>query len=1000
MKNVLKLTALFFVLLFLAAPLASAGGSLKVDGHDTVVVAYGPCSDGSSAYDLNGPVTSGVITVNDYGNITNNQKTQLEDLVTINKEVVESTANDGKYNVTLTVDVLPAELTYNPPPRLDVIIVLDVTSSMLDDIDDNGTPSDQTDDTPIRLRNAQQAIIKSAEAIWAENPESSITIVPFARDVFKPLPTGGFEFNDTKMYTSGSYNPDTSYNTAWNQEPKSYMIGSTSNQTYLGLIAARSSLNAGKGTIFGNDNNHLYYRVTKADVDNMISGMDTFNQSILDIPMGKDTNTEGGLTTAYNFLKTDANFTTNTEQKNRVVILVTDGNAGRYYNSDETIPTSGYNRYEVLTAHQAAENMAGKIKDSTDGNAIIYALGIGVSYTRFNNYNAGWLAYGSASGNEILPENMGTYIGPGKNRNTQDNPESSCMDVAKYLSRLPTSPDHYFNADAARLNMIDYMMAQTVQSSTHFYAPVNDLTIKDQINTNKFTYNTAIPANISINGAPEVVLTTIAGTDVDYADGKININFGEQPAGTHLTAASKTKYVIKYQINPISGLEGGHLHVGVDNKSYVSFIVPDHGTQASDSSKSIYSHPAAKNTYYVPFNTPTVSINSISIIKEVCKINDLGIQQGNWIKSVDFDKNGGSVRYRITIENNRPSTIELDRVVDIMGGTSASAVYLNKSNNNLLEDSNVAKSGTFNYASGVLRIDQGDFIELTYDSDFNNPGTYINMVSILDLTNYPSQPGDYDNPSKGILKTSYAMVTVDSPGGNGSGGGGDDPKIIPKNNTTPEVKGFESDGAQLILEKVDGTDASKKLTATFEIRDGNGNSFSPKMIYTTNAAGHTEKIYLTHGVTYKIYETRAPAGYQMLNEPVTVTVGDDSTVRTAQEFELTQTEDSYTLTIPNTPDDSCPAFRWTWAYLLLGVLVIVQSGLLYKKYKTNLANKWWLLLAGLVLAGVVSGIWFYTSYCQLSDPWIILPTLITLSMIPAVYLYNRYVKVKDLEELN
>ncbi|WP_420847006.1 MSCRAMM family protein [Methanolapillus africanus] len=158
--------------------------------------------------------------------------------------------------------------------------------------------------------------------------------------------------------------------------------------------------------------------------------------------------------------------------------------------------------------------------------------------------------------------------------------------------------------------------------------------------------------------------------------------------------------------------------------------------------------------------------------------------------------------------------------------------------------------------------------------------------------NYYSSARSYDYRIP-ILKWQTAVLEEDAshlryirPGGNGGGGTGN-ASIV--NNTTI-AEGFESNGTGtiLILEKVDSSNTSKKLTATFEIRDASGNSFSPKMVYTTNQSGHTEKIYLTHGTTYMIYETNAPSGYQAIDDGIKIVINDDMTIQPVSGYNLTQ----------------------------------------------------------------------------------------------------------------
>ncbi|WNY25982.1 hypothetical protein [Methanolapillus millepedarum] len=865
MKNIFKLTALFFVLLFLAAPLASAaGGSINVYdesnvAHPTVKVLSDYCADSPSKYDLSGPVASGTITVIDNG-VWRTNKTQFDDLVTINKEVVKS-ATPGEYDVTMTIDVVPGRMTYYPPPKLDVIFVYDVTSSMLDDIDDKGT-LDTSDNEPIRLRNAQDAIMKSAESIWAQNPESTITIIPFARDVFEPLPTGGFEFNNTKMYTSAGYSPDIAYNTGI--VPEAYMIGSLDNETYKKLVNSTVPANLSGNTayVFGNDINHLYYRVTKADVNNMTNGTSTFNQSILDIPMGKDTNTEGGLTSAYNFLTTDSNFTANTEQNNRVVILVTDGNAGRYYLSNGDVSIGGYNRYDVLTANLKAREMSSQIKDPSDGNAVVYALGIGVAYAFFSGN--GWQGYTETidGRTEITPEDGVLTAGAAPLG-------LSYIDVAKFLSKIPTSNAHYFNAND--MSLIDDMMEQAVQSSTYFWAPVDDIVVQDQINTTLFEYNAgSYSATVSVDGGAPGAAT--ATGDSDYSDGNISLNLeNPQVLATSLASTSTVQYVIKYTITDVSVSSGDdHVHISDDNRSYVKFTAPDHLEPSK--AKAVY---PTKNTYYIPFNTPTIAKDAISVKKEV------SLDGTHWSRSADLPNSGGTVHYRVTVTNGYSTAKTLEFVADKVGGTSNTDVY--KAENDLLGNATLAGGS---YAPGTgLGLTDGESATLEYTRTLTGSGTHKNLVVIED--------------GSGVFRNATATVVVEA---SGSGGTGNGTVVPPKE----EGSGFA------------------------EVKDNSSQD--------------------------------------------NTTTGDNNQTTPTEEI--------------------CEPFAYTWVFLLIVALALVQSAFLYKKYKTTLANKWWIVLAILFVLVIATSAFVYANHCSMSNVWIGLPVILTLLMIPVIYLYNKYTPLK------
>jgi|GEM_PF-7130735 hypothetical protein len=721
MKGFRKLLILFAIFLIASAPLAAAAPAITTC-HEQGAGKQNPTNIGG--YDLAGPVVSGSVTVTDVGNTANRGKTVLTDLVEINKEV---TPQGSGFQVDLTIEARPAKLSYNPPPTLDVIFVYDVTTSMLDPIE--------------RLENAQAAIKQSAEDIWAENPDSTITIIPYARDVFTPLPTGGLSFNDSNMYTA-HYEPSLAYN-----RPNS----SLTNTTYLALEAALLSLNGDIGTVFEND--YLYYRVTKADVDSMPSQMNTFNDSIDAIPIGSDTNTHSGLMKAYEFLTVDSNFT-QMDQENRVVILVTDGNAGRWITAGAVNSVGGYNRADVLEAHDQAKAMADKITDPSDGNAIMYALGLSVGNAYFSG-SGGWEGYAqSISGRtEILPDwtTLPTV--------------SSYIDVSKFIGVLPTSPDHYFNADST--DLIEDMMSQAVTSSTHYYAPVGNLIVNDEINSDLFTL---VPGSIeiSVDGGTFDPLSTAYPSSTEDST-SFSVNLEDNPITVPLTAQSKTEYVIRYEITPKPGVEGGHLHIGNDRESYVSYIAPEHHTSPA---AAVYNHNV-KDTHRVPFNTPVVKVG-FYITKEVSA--DGG---QTWHPHVTLPSGGGMVDYKITIGNLGSSPLYIDRVNDQIGGTNPILVYADKTNNNLLEAAGVIIGPLFNTTTPT-KIENGSVVyEVTYRTAHTASGTYKNMVVIQGF----GTDLDFDNPG-GDLRDATATVTVER-ANNGGGGGNGGGNIVNPGNTAP-----------------------------------------------------------------------------------------------------------------------------------------------------------------------------------------------------------------------
>ncbi|WP_338100327.1 SpaA isopeptide-forming pilin-related protein [Methanolapillus africanus] len=978
-------------MILLLTPVAAASVQIVVDGHNTGMTSaacleQGPGTQNPTAiggYDLNGPVSSGIITVKDNGNYTApNHNYDLENLVVINKDATDLADHGGQLEseVTLTLDVKPAEFVYYPPPAIDFIFVYDVTNSM--------AKAENAIDGKTRLELAQSAIKNASNEIWTANKNSTVTIIPYSRDVFIPLESGGLQFNASLLYAPNTF-PNQYAGTNFVDDSGIYPGGSSNltyqaiNQSILAGVSADPSQT--EFTIFESD--YTYYKVNYsmvADSGNPSDVLKKFNDSVDALPLARDTNTQSGLKAAYEMLNDSTKFPSSS-QNHRVVVLITDGDANRFYIDDDSKQVSesgsalhninhkiidpanfgniknvtGYigeaaHPSDIQYAHEACEKVADAIKDPAKGNAVIYVVGIQMSETN-----------GTPSVNVIKSfENVSSF---------------------DYIYKIEQG--------TSDTQAIQTAIRNAIQSSLNFYAPIDDFTVNDTINTALFDY---VPGSLTIEyklGSSS--LTTFSdykvGSDVDFLDGNISINFGKAPySPTDSLTSESAQYVIKYKITPKLDSNsntipaGDHLHVGWDNKSYAGYVAPHH--LDSPNSTVVYSGiGVTQKIGYVPFNTPTLS-TGLFIKKEVSRDNS------TWVKNLDLPKGGGTAYYKVTVINKMAGQADLDRVADQIDGTDAATVYLDKSTNNLLENASAQRVGG-QYSGGILTLNSGNsatfYYNVSYGSDVK---TYSNMAVIKD-----DSTNDYDDAAAGILRSATATVTVPAGGGGGGGGGGN----ATINNTTVQTKGYENSGsgAELILEKVDSTNTSKKLSATFEIRDRDGNSFTPQMIYKTNRSGHTERIYLTHGTTYTIYETQAPSGYKPVDGGIKVTVNEDLTLQPVDGYKLTNNGGVYTLTIPNDPDaGACKVFHWWWLYALLAVLMIVQAGFLVKKFKrpiismdkAGLDNKWWIVLLVMILAAVVSAAWFYQYYCHLSDWWVLLPTLLTLVLTPAIYLYNKY----------
>ncbi|WP_338098829.1 vWA domain-containing protein [Methanolapillus africanus] len=873
----------------MVTPLASAAGSLMVyddasdplTEHATVSVPYMDCTDlTSSGYDLTGPVFSGTITLVDNGSLATNKKINVTDLVVINKTVLKNTTNADEYDVTLTIDVDPVEMTYYPPEAKNFIFVLDITSSMVSE-----DYKDYEGESNVRMYYATRALKNASKEIWDANASSTITVIPFSKNYYEPL-----KKENTVNKGLRNNNGNTLSNTQYN-----------------------------------------YYKVESADKVEFYKAIDDLNRSFdnegstgVDPKYGKaligtgGTNAESGLWLANKYLNDSVEFS-----GDNVVILITDGNSNYYdkganTNYNNLYPASvsgfGYSRRGIIECHRRAQIQADIIKDPTQGNALLYVMGIGHLYpvfnesadcdmddipvppaqyyddARFQGYNTSpiesWgtnimgvrtfcniseLYYNNSDGQwwPIQAVNVWTYL-----------------NTTKELKKLASDPSFYM--DPTEYSSIGPLLVSSVNSAaTKFYVPVDNLYVQDSADPN-FTYVAGSysamvyvddnPAGTDITSDFDGVTRDVVSVSGNTLQFQLRDDYENQAVVENipLTKNSHTKYVITYRIE-LTGTPAStdHLHVSDDNMCFVNFTAPDHTV----SDLAVYDYPS-KNTYYLPFNTPTIPIDAVAIDKIV---STDGIR---WGKEAELPKGGGDAYYKVTVTNGYPISKDLAMVADELGGTDPVLVYVS-ANDLLVDTTNVTLTGG-NYVAGTgLTLTSGESATLTYTKTYTSAGTYKNMAVIE------------DDDGSGVFKNSTATITVPK---SGSGGGEGNATIIPKNDPV----GFEP-------------------------------TVDP--------------------------DVKPPA----VDEPVVVDAG-------------------------------CPVFHWWWLYALLLVLLAVQVGFLYKRYKDDpdidndrISNKWWIITLVWIFVLFCTAVWFYVYYCQLSDWWILLPVLLTLLLTPVMYLYNKYV---------
>ena len=309
--------------------------------------------------------------------------------VTVTATSVQDTSKSDSKVVTVVV--------YSQ--KLDVVFVLDVTSSMFTATGDD------------KFQTAKETLIDAANTIWDANPESTVTVIPFARNAFVPNQTVGLNYD----YVGSAF--------VWKRAigapgTPQFILG-YNKPIVIGLNPADGAAQMEVASSLYNS--YPYYRLTKDQADQTdgiissayqngkidqtaydIYGANTlFANAVWAIPYGEDTNTEAGLQEAYNLIKNDPAFAHPT-QDSTAVILITDGQANRsnaltsdgqpanepiYWDQSAAGPVNyldfltnySASDSELVRAADMAHDVSKKITDPNDGNATLYAIGVGIS---------------------------------------------------------------------------------------------------------------------------------------------------------------------------------------------------------------------------------------------------------------------------------------------------------------------------------------------------------------------------------------------------------------------------------------------------------------------------------------------------------------------------------------------------------------------------------------------------------------------------------------------
>lgn len=532
--------------------------------------------------------------------------------------------------VTLDVKAKPLVFSYYPPHSLDVIFVLDVTSSMM-----SGSSR--------KMVLAKRALIQTINMLWQSNKDTAVTIVPYARDAFVPLPGGGLAYNylgtfftwrrstttghmigQILGYRNNAYVNTTDIPTYMEQSaPMAENIQQSLYNFYNYYKIQYSDIYNSDGsakpdTILQNYLNTIYASdpskytgnfieavasgtpLTSAQLPYSMNDTGYENNTILDnliwaIPYGEDTNTEAGLKESYTLLHTPG-FAQSDDIYRRAVILITDGQANRSINpeyagtyavqtsvNDDFVPDipGGLWKY-FLYLQQTVPTLIGEINNRSATNeeliiAMQRAYEIGRRIKDPSDGNASLFVLGI----EIDAQTPGPY---------------TRQDVIDIMSTIASTGTYLRQAvEQGAPSPIIEELERIIQFMLVVSGGIS-ATIHDVINTALFEY---VPDSIRITGEqdgiklksvnePEITDPADPGYtayvkpallpdvgNANVSNGVITVVLGQIPFPP-MSPESEIILHLSYQIRNKGAAHGDHLHTDNDGETYVSFIEPNH----------------------------------------------------------------------------------------------------------------------------------------------------------------------------------------------------------------------------------------------------------------------------------------------------------------------------------------------------------------------------------------------------------------------------------------
>lgn len=612
--------------------------------------------------------------------------------------------------VSLDIEANPLIFSYYPPHSLDVVFVLDVTSSMMT----NGSR---------KMALAKRALIQTIHLLWEQNRQTRVTIVPYARDAYVPLATAGFSYDYLGTLFTWRRSTASGYRIG---QILGYRNGSFVSSSDLPTYMDRSAPIAASAEL-SLYNYYRYYRIQYSDIynddgsaktdsilksyletiyaqdpgayngnfiQNIASGIplddsqlpysmnDTGyeNNTILDnmiwaIPYGEDTNTEAGLKEAYTLFTTPG-FAQSDDILRRAVILLTDGQANRSDNPEYAgvyaqpsstdgdffpeIPGDPWRYYLYL--QQTLPSLIAEISNrSATTEELILAMARAWEAARklkdpFDGNTSVFVL-----GIEINAQTPGPYT-----REDVLNIMRTIASTGAYLREATESgSDNPIIEELKRLVRDLFVRTGGLR-----------VTITDTINTSLFEY---VPGSLRITGEQDQILLkskyepdiTDPGDpaytvyvkpnllpyvgDANVLNGVITIDLGTLPFPVS-SPDSRTRIRITYNITNKGAAHGSHLHTDNDEETFTTFLEPNHLT--ADSSVLDYGNAPR----HLHFQTPVVSCQSGYTIEKLVGVKKDDISY----KSITVQA-CQTVYYRIIIQNYTDTALTFPLLYDVPG---------------------------------------------------------------------------------------------------------------------------------------------------------------------------------------------------------------------------------------------------------------------------------------------------------------------------------------------